>query len=54
MDKPLYQDLLESGVYFGHMRSKWNPKMRQYIFMERKGHIIDQPTSECLRKQPWR
>ena len=42
MDKPTYQDLLDAGVHFGHMRSKWNPKMRQYIFMERKGiHIID-------------
>ena len=52
MDKPLYQDLLEAGVHFGHMRSKWNPKMRQYIFMERKGiHIIDlNRTSECLEK----
>jgi small subunit ribosomal protein S2 len=50
MDKPAYQDLLEAGVHFGHMRSKWNPKMRQYIFMERKGiHIIDlNRTSECL------
>jgi small subunit ribosomal protein S2 len=37
MDKPSYQDLLEAGVHFGHMRSKWNPKMRQYIFMERTG-----------------
>ena len=52
MDKPLYQDLLEAGVHFGHMRSKWNPKMRQYIFMERKGiHIIDlNRTSECLER----
>ena len=52
MDKPSYQDLLEAGVHFGHMRSKWNPKMRQYIFMERKGiHIIDlNRTSECLER----
>ena len=52
MDKPLYQDLLEAGVHFGHMRSKWNPKMRQYIFMERKGiHIIDlNRTSENLER----
>ncbi len=50
MDKPSYQDLLDAGVHFGHMKSKWNPKMRQYIFMERKGiHIIDlNRTSECL------
>src|SRR5688572_13798204 len=52
MDKPQYQDLLEAGVHFGHMRSKWNPKMRQYIFMERKGiHIIDlNRTSENLER----
>ncbi len=42
MAKPTYQDLLDAGVHFGHMRKKWNPKMAPYIFMERKGiHIID-------------
>lgn len=36
------QDLLEAGVHFGHLKKKWNPKMSQYIFMEKKGiHIID-------------
>lgn len=42
MAKPTYQDLLDAGVHFGHMRKKWNPKMAPFIFMERKGiHIID-------------
>jgi small subunit ribosomal protein S2 len=42
MAKPTYQELLDAGVHFGHMRRKWNPKMAPYIFMERKGiHIID-------------
>ncbi len=42
MGKLTYQDLLEAGVHFGHLRKKWNPKMMPYIFMERKGiHIID-------------
>jgi small subunit ribosomal protein S2 len=42
MGKITYQDLLEAGVHFGHLRKKWNPKMMPYIFMERKGiHIID-------------
>ncbi|MBI5915745.1 MAG: 30S ribosomal protein S2 [Bacteroidetes bacterium] len=42
MAKPTYQELLDAGVHFGHMRKKWNPKMAPYIFMERKGiHIID-------------
>ena len=50
MDKPTYKELLDAGVHFGHMRSKWNPKMRQYIFRERKGiHIIDlNRTMECM------
>ena len=50
MSKTQYQDLLQAGVHFGHMRKKWNPKMRQYIFAERKGvHIIDlNRTIECL------
>ena len=34
--------LLEAGVHFGHRTSRWNPKMRPYIFTERSGiHIID-------------
>jgi small subunit ribosomal protein S2 len=34
--------MLEAGVHFGHLKKKWNPKMRPYIFMEKKGiHIID-------------
>jgi len=36
------QDLLEAGVHFGHQRSRWNPKMKRFIFTERNGiHIID-------------
>lgn len=52
MAKPTYQELLDAGVHFGHMRKKWNPKMAPYIFMERKGiHIIDlNRTSECLER----
>ncbi|RMD47903.1 MAG: 30S ribosomal protein S2 [Ignavibacteria bacterium] len=34
--------LIEAGAHFGHLTRRWNPKMRPYIFMERKGiHIID-------------
>lgn len=52
MSKPTYQELLDAGVHYGHMKGKWNPKMLPYIFMERKGiHIIDlNRTSECLDK----
>jgi small subunit ribosomal protein S2 len=36
------KDLLEAGVHFGHQSSRWNPKMRRFIFTERNGiHIID-------------
>lgn len=42
MSRVSYQDLLEAGAHFGHLKSKWNPKMAPYIFMEARGiHIID-------------
>jgi len=37
-----YNELLDAGVHFGHLKRKWNPNMAPYIFMERNGiHIID-------------
>ncbi len=42
MARTNYQELLDAGVHFGHLRRKWNPNMSPYIFMERNGiHIID-------------
>jgi small subunit ribosomal protein S2 len=42
MATPQIQDLLEAGVHFGHQTSRWNPKMRKFIFAERNGiYIID-------------
>ena len=42
MGKLTYNQLLDAGVHYGHLKRKWNPKMLPYIFMERKGiHIID-------------
>lgn len=36
------KDLLEAGAHFGHQTSRWNPKMKRFIFGERNGiHIID-------------
>nr|YP_009315545.1 Ribosomal protein S2 [Liagora brachyclada]SCW24203.1 Ribosomal protein S2 [Liagora brachyclada] len=36
------EELLESGVHFGHQSRRWNPKMFPYIYTERNGiHIID-------------
>lgn len=42
MSKVKFEDLLEAGVHFGHLKRKWNPAMAPYIFEEKKGiHIID-------------
>ena len=42
MERIDHKELLKAGVHFGHLKSKWNPKMLQYIFMEKKGiHLID-------------
>jgi len=42
MNQLKFEDLLDAGVHFGHLRRKWNPAMAPYIFMERNGiHIID-------------
>jgi small subunit ribosomal protein S2 len=42
MSKVSFEQLLEAGVHFGHLKRKWNPKMAPYIFDEKKGiHIID-------------
>lgn len=37
-----FNDLLEAGAHFGHLKSKWNPAMAPYIYAEKNGiHIID-------------
>ncbi|MFM1932065.1 MAG: hypothetical protein RL226_1368 [Bacteroidota bacterium] len=42
MAKATFEELLEAGVHFGHLKRKWNPNMAPYIFTEQKGiHIID-------------
>ncbi len=42
MPKTSFNELLDAGVHFGHLKRKWNPNMAPYIFMERNGiHIID-------------
>ena len=42
MSRVNFDQLLEAGVHFGHLKRKWNPEMAPYIFMERNGiHIID-------------
>jgi small subunit ribosomal protein S2 len=42
MPKVSFQELLDAGAHFGHLKRKWNPNMEPYIFMEKNGiHIID-------------
>lgn len=42
MPKLDFDQLLDAGVHFGHLKRKWNPAMAPYIFMERNNiHIID-------------
>lgn len=42
MAQVTFEEMLDAGVHFGHLKRKWNPNMAPYIFMERNGiHIID-------------
>lgn len=42
MARTSFEELLEAGVHFGHLKRKWNPNMAPYIFTDKKGiHIID-------------
>ena len=42
MSRTNFDQLLEAGCHFGHLKRKWNPAMAPYIFMEKNGiHIID-------------
>ena len=52
MPSELIKKLLEAGVHFGHKTSRWNPKMKKFIFGERSSiYIIDlEKTEECLNK----
>ncbi|MEX0686484.1 MAG: 30S ribosomal protein S2 [Balneolales bacterium] len=46
------EDLLKAGVHFGHLTRRWNPKMKEFIFMHRNGiHILDlNKTRELLQE----
>jgi small subunit ribosomal protein S2 len=46
------KELLEAGAHFGHQTSRWDPRMKKYIFTKRNGiHIIDlERTSGMLAK----
>ncbi|MBR5028138.1 MAG: 30S ribosomal protein S2, partial [Bacteroidales bacterium] len=42
MSQLQFEQLLDAGCHFGHLKRKWNPKMAPYIFKEHNGiHVID-------------
>ena len=42
MSELKFEELLDAGCHFGHLKRKWNPKMAPYIFKEHNGiHVID-------------
>lgn len=42
MTQPTIDELLNAGVHFGHLSSRWNPKMKQYIFTTKNSvHVIN-------------
>ena len=47
---PELVELMKAGVHFGHQKSKWHPKMDQYIFTSKNGiHVINlEETQKCL------
>ncbi len=46
------EELLKAGTHFGHLTSRWNPKMKPFIFMERNNiHIIDLMQTQVLLDQ---
>ncbi|MDX1439886.1 MAG: 30S ribosomal protein S2 [Rubricoccaceae bacterium] len=49
MSRVSIEDLLRAGAHFGHLTSRWNPKMAPYIFMERNGiHLIDLKKTQAM------
>ncbi len=46
------KEFLEAGVHFGHQTSRWNPKMRPFIYAEKSSiHIIDlEKTVKCIKE----
>ncbi len=52
MPRVSIEELLRSGAHFGHLTSRWNPKMSSYIFMQRNGiHILDLKQTQALLDQ---
>ena len=56
MASELVRQLVESGIHFGHRASRWDPKMRPYIFGKRNTiHILDirETVKGLLRAKRW-
>ena len=52
INTPSLEELLKSGAHFGHLTRRWNPKMDDFIFMQRNGiHIIDLKKSQKFLKE---
>ena len=52
MPKTNFDELLDAGVHFGHLKRKWNPSMAPYIFMEKNGiHIIDLNKTQAMLEE---
>lgn len=46
------EELLKSGAHFGHLTRRWNPKMKEFIFMQRNGiHILDLNKTRALLQE---
>lgn len=46
------EELLKAGAHFGHLTRRWNPKMREFIFMQRNGiHILDLKKTHALLQE---
>jgi small subunit ribosomal protein S2 len=46
------EELLKAGAHFGHLTRRWNPKMKEFIFMQRNGiHVIDLKKTHVLLQE---
>ncbi len=46
------EDMLKAGTHFGHLTSRWHPKMKPFIFMERNGiHIVDLMQTQAMHEK---
>jgi small subunit ribosomal protein S2 len=50
MTKVTFEQMLNAGVHFGHLKRKWNPSMSPYILMRKKGIHINRFKQDTLIK----